>query len=81
MRNRKIEKKYIPLEEFAYNPPNCPPTSSDDAIYNAYRTGLKMLLVKNKRSLEIIPRYINPKVEELNRRKMKKNREKKKKLE
>ena len=70
--SRKIEKKYILLKEFAYDPPNHPQTPLGDVIYNAYRTELKMLLVKNKRSLEIIPRYINPKLEGLKRRNGKK---------
>ena len=85
MRHGKIEKKiYLPPEEFAYGLPNRPPTPFKDVIYNAYGNRAEDVIrneydcyirersVKNKRPPKVIPRYINPKVEELKRREMEK---------
>ena len=83
MRHGKIEKKiYLPPEDFAYGLPNRPPTPFKDVIYNAYGNRAEDVIrneydcyirersVKNKRPPKVIPRYINPKVEELKRREM-----------
>ena len=85
MRHGKIEKKiYLPPEEFAYGLPNRPPTPFKDVIYNAYGNRAEDVIrneydcyirersVKNKRPPKVIPRYINPKVEELKKREMEK---------
>ena len=85
MRHGKIEKKiYLPPEDFAYGLPNRPPTPFKDVIYNAYGNRAEDVIrneydcyirersVKNKRPPKVIPRYINPKVEELKRREMEK---------
>ena len=85
MRHGKIEKKiYLPPEDFAYGLPNRPPTPFKDVIYNAYGNRaedvirneydyyIKERSVKNKRPPKVIPRYINPKVEELKKREMEK---------
>jgi hypothetical protein len=85
MRHGKIEKKiYLPPEDFAYGLPNRPPTPFKDVIYNAYGNRAEDVIrneydcyirerpVKNKRPPKVIPRYINPKVEELKRKEMEK---------
>ena len=85
MRHGKIEKKiYLPPDDFAYGLPNRPPTPFKDVIYNAfgnraedvirneYDCYIKERSVKNKRPPKVIPRYINPKVEELKKREMEK---------
>ena len=83
MRHGKIEKKiYLPPEDFAYGLPNRPPTPFKDVIYNAFGNRAEDVIrneydcyirersVKNKRPPKVIPRYINPKVEELKKREM-----------
>ena len=85
MRHGKLEKKiYLPPEDFAYGLPNRPPTPFKDVIYNAYGNRAEDVIrneydcyirersVKNKRPPKVIPRYINPKVEELRRKEMEK---------
>ncbi len=85
MRHGKIEKKiYLPPEDFAYGLPNRPPTPFKDVIYNAYGNRaedvirneydyyIKERSVKNHRPPKVVPRYINPKVEELKKREMEK---------
>jgi hypothetical protein len=85
MRHGKIERKiYLPPEDFAYGLPNRPPTPFKDVIYNAYGNRAEDVIrneydcyirersVKSKRPPKVIPRYINPKVEELKRREMEK---------
>ena len=85
MRHGKIEKKiYLPPEDFAYGLPNRPPTPFKDVIYNAYGNRAEDVIrneydcyirersVKNSRPPKVIPRYINPKVEEFKRREMEK---------
>ena len=85
MRHGKIEKKiYLPPEDFAYGLPNRPPTPFKDVIYNAYGNRAEDVIrneydcyirersVKNKRPPKVIPRYINPKVEELRKKEMEK---------
>ena len=85
MRHGKIEKKiYLPPEDFAYGLPNRPPTPFKDVIYNAYGNRAEDVIrneygcyirersVKNKRPPKVIPRYINPKVEELKKKEMEK---------
>ena len=85
MRHGKIEKKiYLPPEDFAYGLPNRPPTPFKDVIYNAFGNRAEDVIrneydcyirersVKNKRPPKVIPRYINPKVEELKKREMEK---------
>ena len=83
MRHGKIEKKiYLPPEDFAYGLPNRPPTPFKDVIYNAYGNRAEDVIrneydcyirersVKNMRPPKVVPRYINPKVEELKKREM-----------
>ena len=85
MRHGKIEKKiYLPPEDFAYGLPNRPPTPFKDVIYNAYGNRAEDVIrneydnyirersVRNKRPPKVIPRYINPKVEEFKKREMEK---------
>ena len=85
MRHGKIEKKiYLPPEDFAYGLPNRPPTPFKDVIYNAYgnlaedvirneyNNFIRERSVKNLRPPKVIPRYINPKVEELRKKEMEK---------
>ena len=85
MRHGKIEKKiYLPPEDFAYGLPNRPPTPFKDVIYNAYGNRAEDVIrneydcyirersVKNMRAPKVVPRYINPKVEELKRKEMEK---------
>ena len=85
MRHGKLEKKiYLPPEDFAYGLPNRPPTPFKDVIYNAYGNRAEDVIrneydcyirersVKNKRPPKVIPRYINPKVEELRKKEMEK---------
>ena len=85
MRHGKIERKiYLPPEEFAYGLPNRPPTPFKDVIYNAYGNRAEDVIrneydcyirersVKNMRPPKVVPRYINPKVEELKRKEMEK---------
>ena len=85
MRHGKIEKKiYLPPEDFAYGLPNRPSTPFKDVIYNAYGNRaedvirneydyyIKERSVKNHRPPKVVPRYINPKVEELKKREMEK---------
>ena len=85
MRHGKIEKNiYLPPDDFAFGLPNRPPTPFKDVIYNAfgnraedvirneYDCYIKERSVKNKRPPKVIPRYINPKVEELKKREMEK---------
>ncbi len=85
MRHGKIEKKiYLPPEDFAYGLPNRPSTPFKDVIYNAYGNRAEDVIrneydcyirersVKNMRPPKVVPRYINPKVEELKRKEMEK---------
>jgi hypothetical protein len=85
MRHGKIEKKiYLPPEDFAYGLPNRPSTPFKDVIYNAYGNRAEDVIrneydyyirersVKNMRPPKVVPRYINPKVEEIKRKEMEK---------
>jgi hypothetical protein len=85
MRHGKIERKiYLPPEQFAYGLPNRPPTPFRDVIYNAYGNRAEDIIrneydcyikersVKSTRPPKVVPRYINPKVEELKKREMEK---------
>jgi hypothetical protein len=85
MRHGKKEKKiYLPPEDFAYGLPNRPPTPFKDVIYNAYGNRAEDVIrneydcyirersVRNSRPPKVVPRYINPKVEEFRRKEMEK---------
>ena len=76
-RDRKI---ILPHEDFVYGLPNRPPTPFKDVINNAYgnraeeiirneyRTFIKEKSVKNIRPPKVIPRFYNPKLEEIKKR-------------
>ena len=78
----KKKKIYLPPEDFAYGLPNRPPTPFKDVIYNAYGNRAEDVIrneydcyirersVRNSRPPKVVPRYINPKVEELRKKEM-----------
>ena len=85
MRHGKIEKNiYLPPDNFAYGLPNRPSTPFKDVINNAYGNRAEDIIrneydnyikersVRSHRPPKVVPRYINPKVEELKRREMEK---------
>ena len=81
MRKGGRERKIIlPHEDFVYGLPNRPSTPIKDVINNAYgnraediirneyRAFIKEKSVKNTRPPKVVPRYINPKLEEIKKR-------------
>ena len=80
-----MEKKiYLPPEDFTYGLPNRPPTPFKDVICNAhgnkaeeeirteYKNFIRERSVKNTKPPKVVPRFYNPKIEEIKKREMEK---------
>ena len=83
-KGKKGKNIYLPPEDFVYGLPNRPPSPFKDVIYNSfgnradeeirkeYKEYIKERSVKNTRPPKVVPRYFNPKIEEIRKKEMEK---------